>query len=390
MSRTVLGSLPRHGPVQDLSRDSSKGPVRVLVVDDSAFMRHTVAKYLEADPDITVVGSARDGLDALAKIPALKPDVVTLDVEMPRMDGLAALQRIMAECPTPVVMLSSLTQRGARTTIQALIRGAVDFVPKPAASINIRTVMDDLAVKVKTAAGVRLAGARERRRGGDKERGRYTSAPPHPCTPAPQHKGGLRLFHNGAPLIVIGASTGGPRALHQVLSDLPADLPAAVAVVQHMPPGFTRSLAQRLNETSPLIVQEATDGDRLSCGLALLAPGDFHLRFKGAKRVSLDHGARRNHVRPAVDVTMESAAERYGAAVIGVVLTGMGADGTQGAQQIKAAGGKVIAEDESTSTVYGMPRSVAEAGLVDRVAPLPEVAPALVELVALRRAQDES
>ncbi len=368
---------------------SSKGPVRVLVVDDSAFMRHTVAKYLEVDPDITVVGSARDGLDALAKIPALKPDVVTLDVEMPRMDGLTALQRIMAECPTPVVMLSSLTQRGARTTIQALMRGAVDFVPKPAVSINIRTVMDDLAVKVKTAAGARLAGARETRRGGDGERGRQgdkEKLPPSPHLPISPSPWGPRLFHNGDPLIVIGTSTGGPRALHQVLSTLPADLPAAVTVVQHMPPGFTRSLAQRLNETSPFIVQEATDGDRLACGLALLAPGDFHLRFKGAKQVSLDHGARRNHVRPAVDVTMESAAERYGAAVIGVVLTGMGSDGTEGAGHIKAAGGKVIAEHASTTVVYGMPRSVVEAGLADQVVPLPEIAPALVELVALRRA----
>jgi two-component system chemotaxis response regulator CheB len=341
-------------------------PVRVLVVDDSAFMRLTIAKHLEADPGITVVGSARDGLDALAKIPALKPDVITLDVEMPNLDGLATLQRIMEECPRPVIMLSSLTQRGARTTIQALMRGAVDFVPKPMANSDLGTVMEELIAKVKAAAGVR-------------------PAPPRGVTVPLSTSAPVRLgpqpLRNGDPLIVIGASTGGPRALQQVLHDLPSDLPAAVTIVQHMPPGFTRSLAQRLHETSSLTVQEAMDGDHLARGLVLLAPGDFHLRFRDRKQIALDQGERRCHVRPSVDVTMESAAEQHGAAVIGVVLTGMGADGTDGAACIKAAGGRVIAEHESTCVVYGMPRSVVEAGLADRVVPLPEVAATLVELV---------
>ncbi len=338
-------------------------PVRVLVVDDSAFMRHILARHLEADPDITVVGQACNGLEALAKIPTLKPDVVTLDVEMPRMDGLTALRRIMAECPMPVVMLSALTQRGARVTIQALMRGAVDFVPKPAAAIDIRTVIEELTVKVKIAAGT-LPPA-------------HTS--PHSHTP----KLGPLPFRNGDPLIVIGASTGGPRALQQILSELPADLPAAVAVVQHMPPGFTRALAQRLNENSSLTVQEAAHGDRLARGLALLAPGGFHLRFNGRRQVTLDRGLRRNGMRPAIDVSMESAAAHHGPAVIGVVLTGMGSDGTAGASHIKAAGGKMIAEHESTSVVYGMPRSVAEAALADRMVPLPKVASTLIELIEL-------
>lgn len=341
-------------------------PIRVLLVDDSAFIRHTVTKYLEADRDLAVIGAARDGVEALTQIPILKPDVVVLDVEMPRMDGLAALKRIMVECPTPVVMLSALTQRGARTTIQALMRGACDFVPKPDARIDIHQVIDELTAKIKTAAASKL-----------------TSLARAPVTrPIVAFiKQGPKLLQKGDPVIVIGASTGGPRALQQVLSGLPADLPAAVLVVQHMPPGFTRSLAQRLNELSSLTVHEAAEGDRLGRGTALLAPGDFHLRLRGIRQVSLDNGPRRCHVRPSVDVTMESAVEYHEGKVIGVVLTGMGDDGTAGSSCIKAAGGKIIAEHESTSVVYGMPASVVKAGLADRVVPLPRVAKTIVELL---------
>lgn len=347
--------------------------MRVLIVDDSAFMRHAVAKYLETDPEIIVVGSAYDGLDALAKIHALQPDVVTLDVEMPRMDGLTALKRIMAECPTPVVMLSALTQRGAEATVRALMRGAVDFMPKPSAGVDIGTVIEELTAKVKIAAGVRAA---NRALAGAMDAGPRSAPAPSASQSEP------RPFRKGDPVIVIGASTGGPSALRQVLSGLPADLQAAIAVVQHMPAGFTQSLARRLDESSPLAVREAVDGDRLARRLVLLAPGDYHLRFEGMRRVTLNQGPPRHHVRPAADVAMESAAECHGSAVIGVVLTGMGDDGTEGAGRIKTVGGKVIAEHESTSVVYGMPRSVVEAGLADQVIPLPEVAPALVELVS--------
>jgi two-component system chemotaxis response regulator CheB len=342
-----------------------KYPIRVLVVDDSAFMRHTLAKHLEADPTITVVGTARDGLDALARIPTLQPDVVTLDVEMPRMDGLTALRRIMSECPTRVVMLSAFTQRGARATIQALMRGAVDFVPKPDATANIGSVVKELVPKIRIAAMTPVSS--------------YPLSPPPPRPSTP--KSTPRSFRRGDLVIVIGASTGGPRALQSVLCDLPADLPAAVVMVQHMPPSFTRALAQRLDEHSPLTVQQAVDGDCLARGLALLAPGNFHLQLNGRRGVSLDQGPRRNGVRPALDVSMESAAAHHGQAVIGVVLTGMGADGTCGARHIKQAGGQVIAEHPSTSTVYGMPRSVIEAGLADRVVPLSEVASTLVEMI---------
>lgn len=360
-------------------------PVRVLVVDDSPFMRYTIAKHLATDPNILVVGSAQDGMDALSKIPALTPDVVTLDVEMPRMDGLTTLEHIMHDCPTPVVMLSSLTQRGANTTIQALMKGAVDFVAKPTTSTDMRAVVTELTGKIKAAAGSMSGKIKTNGRSKKSKDAAHTlvesSRPASDPAPQKVKKLGLRPFKEGDPVVVIGASTGGPRALQKVLSGLPADLSAAVAVVQHMPPGFTRSLAQRLNDLSGLTVQEASEGDRLALGMVLLAPGDFHLKFQPGKKIGLDHGPRRNHVRPAVDVAMESAAELYNSAVIGVVLTGMGSDGAAGAGCIKQAGGQVIAEHKSTTVVYGMPRSVVEADLADKIVPLPDVASAIVKMV---------
>ncbi len=342
-------------------------PIRVLVVDDSAFVRHILIKNLDAARGITVVGEARDGLDALEKIAALKPDVVTLDIEMPRMDGLETLRRIMAECPTPVVMLSALTQHGAQVTIQALMLGAVDFVPKPSATVDIQHVLDELIPKIRAAARSPTVSPA------------LLVAPPQTQTYA--LPAAPRPFLSGDPLIIIGASTGGPRALQQVLSGLPADLPAAAVVVQHMPPKFTTSLAQRLNDNSPLAVREAEPHDRLAQGLVLVAPGDYHLCFAGRSQVVLDQGPRRNYTRPSIDVSFESAAALHHSAVIGVILTGMGADGTAGARQIKAAGGTVIAEDESTSVVYGMPRSVIEAGAADYTVPIHEVAATLIKLV---------
>ncbi len=353
-------------------------PIKVMVVDDSAFFRYTLTKHLEKDPELTVVGSARDGIQALEQIKQLKPDVVILDVEMPRMDGLMALKDIMRQHPTPVIMLSSLTQPGTRTTIQALMRGAVDFVPKPQSNVNIYTVIEELITKIKVATGTRLDMLRPAKIGATTA---LVSAPPI----SPPQKQGPRPFQKGDPLVVIAASTGGPKALQQVLSGLPTDLPAAIMIVQHMPPGFTRSLAQRLHNTSPLIVQEAANGDRLAMGMALLAPGDFHLCLKGFRQVTLNQESRRQHVRPAADVTMESAVEYHGSKVIGVVLTGMGHDGTAGAGKIKSAGGKIIAEHELTSVVYGMSASVVKAGLADHVVPLFEVAPTILKLLNYER-----
>lgn len=334
-----------------------------MLVDDSAFIRYTATKYLRTDPDIEVVGVARDGRDALDQLPALKPDVIVLDVEMPHMDGLTALKHIIAQQPTPVIMLSGLTHQGSRTTIQALMRGALDFVPKPDTNGDIQATFAELLKKIKMVAGTPL----------------NTFHLPTTGSFALSAKQRLQRLQKGDPLIVIGASTGGPRALHQVLADLPANLPAAVMVVQHMPSGFTRSLAQRLNETSPLAVREAADGDYLQRGLVLVAPGGFHLRCQAAHQVELDEGPARNYVRPAIDVTMESAVKHYGSNVIGTVLTGMGNDGTAGAECIKAAGGRVIAEHQSTSAIYGMPACVVNAGLADQVVPLPKIATTLID-----------
>lgn len=340
-------------------------PIRVLLVDDSVFICHTLASHLEDDNDIKVVGKAFNGLEAVAKTHMLKPDVIILDVEMPRMDGLTALKQIMAERPTPVIMFSILTKHGTRATVRALMRGAVDFVPKPDNQTYIYTVVDQLKAKIKAAVSSKVESLPAANEVAE-------------ITPI---KLGAQRFQRGDALIVIGASTGGPRALYRLLSGLPVNLPAAVVIVQHMPANFTHSLAQRLNETCGLRVQEAAPGDRLARGLALLAPGDFHLYLTETGQVKLDQGPRRNGVRPCVDITMESVVQHYGSAVIGVILTGMGNDGTEGARCIKAAGGKVIAEDEATCVVYGMPRCVVEAGLADQVVPLPEMADKLAELI---------
>lgn len=339
--------------------------IRILIVDDSAFIRYNLAKGLETSPEFEIVGAVQNGFEALQRINSLKPDVVILDVEMPGLDGLTTLKRIMAECPTPVIMFSALTRQGARITVQALMRGAFDFVTKPEARLEMPAIIEALKSKIKAAVATRMGALQPQKTG--------------PLLNPP--KSGLQGFQRGDALVVIGASTGGPRALQQLLSALPATLPAAVLVVQHMPPGFTHSLAQRLHEVSPLRIQEAVSGDRLARGLVLLAPGDFHLTVTRMGQVKLDQSPRRNHVRPAADVTLESVAQNFGSASIGVILTGMGNDGTEGAAQVKAAGGKVIAEHESTSVVYGMPRSVIEAGLADRVAPLPDIASTLLELV---------
>jgi two-component system chemotaxis response regulator CheB len=342
--------------------------VRVLVVDDSAYMRYTLGKYLAEAPGIVVAGTARDGREALALIPKLDPDVVTLDVEMPHLDGLSTLREIMAVMPRPVVMVSSLTTEGAHATIQALTLGAVDFVAKPSTKANVAAIAEEVIAKIRTAAGARVKAA-------------PVLAPP-PSQPVRGE--GSEKAKSTRPLtardkvVVIGASTGGPRALNTVLAALSADLPAAMLIVQHMPVGFTRSLAERLNSVSAWAVKEAEPGDRLRVGSALLAPGGFHMALDGSDQIMLNQNPAVHGVRPAVDVTMSAVARRYASAAVGVVLTGMGQDGTHGAVLIHGAGGQVIAEAESTCVVWGMPRSVVEAGAADAIAALPDV-PAAVE-----------
>jgi two-component system chemotaxis response regulator CheB len=347
--------------------------IEVLVVDDSAYMRKVISNLLQSDENIVVVDTARDGLDALDKIKQWKPDVVTLDVEMPKLDGLSALERIMRECPTAVVMLSSLTQEGSDTTIKALTMGAVDFVPKPsgAISIDIHKVKEDLVTKIKVAAKASLTNLRSSIAA--------TSSGVAPEIPVVQR--GVNLTIAPQKLVVIGSSTGGPNALQQVIPRLPGNLPAAVLVVQHMPPGFTASLANRLNESSPLEVCEAKEGDLVQTGKVYIAPGAYHMVLRSKTIIGLNQNPPVHSVRPAVDVTLESAVNYYGPKLVGVILTGMGYDGSKGMAALKKAGGKTVVQDEATCVVYGMPRVVVEMGKADKVLPVQKIADEIVSML---------
>ncbi len=337
-------------------------PVRVLVVDDSATVRAVLARQLAATPGIEVVGKASDGLEAIERTKELRPDVVTLDIEMPRLDGLGALQRIMAECPTRVVMVSSLTREGADATLRALDLGAVDFFEKPSGGGTLA------ALEIANAVGEKVRNAALARIGQ-----RNVSRRPSLVGNVPT---GARKWRRG--VVVIGSSTGGPPALREVLSQLPADLGLPVVVVQHMPPGFTKSMADRLDSISPLHVVEAEEGSRLAVGTALIAPGGWHMTFDQAHNVHLNQDAPECGVRPSVNVTLESAVKVFAGQVVTAVLTGMGVDGMRGAGLVHAAGGQIITEDESTCVVYGMPRAVVEAGLSMESQPLHGVAGAIV------------
>jgi len=346
--------------------------IRVLVVDDSAFMRKVLTDLLQSDPSITVVGTARDGQDAVEKSIALQPEVITMDIEMPKLDGFGALREIMSRRPTPVVMVSSLTREGAEATVRSLALGAVDFVAKPSGSIslNMHVSRDELVAKVKAAAG---ATPRYRRVLAD--------LPPvvrevKVTRPAPQERGPLPRR-----LVLIGCSTGGPGALHQIIPKLPGDLNAAVLVVQHMPPGFTKSLAGRLDEISAIPVREAQEGDRVAAGHVLVAPGGYHMVVDGEGQIRLTQDPPMHGVRPAVDKTFESVVPQWGSRMVGVILTGMGYDGAKGMVSLKRAGGRTVAEDASTCVVYGMPKVVVEMGAADQVLPVHEIAEAIARLV---------
>jgi two-component system chemotaxis response regulator CheB len=358
-------------------------PIRVLVVDDSAFMRRVIGEAITSQADMQLAGVAINGLDALLKVEQLQPDVVTLDVEMPEMDGLTALRHLMARYPRPVVMLSSLTQEGAVTTLRALSIGAVDFVPKPSGSISLdfHKVREDLLQKVRIAAGARVQ-TRPTRSAHDAPTPRTVRAEVlrrlHPETAAPRPINGSAAFDR---LVVIGSSTGGPRALGTVIPGLPRDGHTAYLVVQHMPAGFTKSLADRLDSSSALTVQEACAGDRLAADVALVAPGDHHLRVTNSGVVELDEGPRVHGVRPSVDVTLESVADHYAKRSVVAVLTGMGQDGASGAARVHELGGYVLAEDESTCVVWGMPRAVVERGAADKVVPLDAMAHAITAAI---------
>jgi two-component system, chemotaxis family, protein-glutamate methylesterase/glutaminase len=333
-------------------------------VDDSATVRVVLRRALERAGGVEIVGQATDGLEGLEVIRQLKPDVVTLDVEMPRLDGLATLERLMAEHPVPVVMVSTLTGDGAATTIRALELGAVDFIEKPTLGQLSGVAATQLVEKLRHAA---------RAQAGAPSPARRASAASEPGAPWRRR------------VLVLGASTGGPQALRQVLTGLPPDFGLPVVVVQHMPAGFTASLASRFDELGPLSVSEAEPGATLADGHVLVATGGYHLEFDARGRALLTEGPAEHGVRPAINVTMASIAAVPGADPIGVILTGMGRDGVRGCQAIRDAGGTVIAEDESTCVVYGMPRAVAEAVLVDEVVPLDGIVDAI-----LRHARDRA
>jgi two-component system chemotaxis response regulator CheB len=333
--------------------------IRVLVVDDSLFMRAAIKKIVENDPRFEVVGVAKVGAEGVAQVQQHKPDVVTMDFNMPKMNGADAVREIMRTRPTPVVMLSAHTRDGARETFEALTAGAVDFLTKPSGEVSadFQAIGPKLLEKLAACAGVTPRELKP-------VKARPPTVDPSLTTWPP----------TGPKVVVIGVSTGGPSALTRVLPALPADIGVAVIVVQHMPAQFTTTLAERLNGLSAIEVREAQEGDKPRRGLALVAPGDRHLEFGDKGILVLSDGPEVNGCRPSVDVTMRSAAKIFGRRTIGVIMTGMGRDGAEGLAAVRAAGGRTLAQDKATSTIWGMPRAAVEAGVVDEVVALDEIA----------------
>jgi len=340
--------------------------IRVLVVDDSAYIRKVIREMLERSPDLEVVGAARDGEEALEQVASLRPDVVTCDLIMPGVDGVEFIRRQMAIQPVPVVIVSIAGESSERV-LSALDAGAVDVVQKPSALATERVLdmSEELIIKVTAAAGAPLSRPRD-------------TAPLVPVTIASAASGRYRI-------VVIGVSTGGPQGLKSIVPRLPADFPVPVAIVLHMPVGYTEAYAKRLDDTSALHVVEAQDGMEVRPGTVLVAPGGRHLSFArsadGRVCTRLDVRPLDTPHRPSVDVLFQSAAETFGEAVLGIVMTGMGSDGREGSAWVKARGGTVLTEAEETCVVYGMPRSVVEAGLSDEVVPLDTLAEAIMQRI---------
>jgi two-component system, chemotaxis family, protein-glutamate methylesterase/glutaminase len=345
--------------------------IRVLVVDDSVVIRKVLSEALSADREIEVVGTAADGNIALSKIPLLRPDLITLDVEMPGLSGLEtliAIRKINAQLP--VIMFSTLTERGAATTLEALSLGASDCVTKPQSSASVEQtrarIHSDLIPKVKELC----------------RRKAQVTAPPRSVISKPKTPLSVKrsLSPTRVELLAIGASTGGPNALAVLLPALAKEFPVPVVIVQHMPPLFTRLLAERLDKRCALSIHEGAEGKVLLPGDVWIAPGDYHMKLARegqTVRLTLNQEPPQNSCRPSVDVLFESVAELYGARTLAVVLTGMGSDGVRGAQLIREAGGQVLVQDEATSVVWGMPGQVAAAGLADGILPLEDIAPEL-------------
>lgn len=354
--------------------------VRVLVVDDSRFFRRRVTEMLESDPNIKVIDSAENGLEAVSKASRLKPDVITMDVEMPVMDGITATRRIMATTPTAILMFSSLTTDGAKSTLDALEAGAVDFLPKRFEDIS----NDREEARRVLCERVRAIGSRPR----PVSRAAISRATPFPMkdvlgtakspqVAAPlQRNRGVSLLKGQTKLVAIGTSTGGPVALQNVLKQLPANFPVPIILIQHMPGSFTKAFADRLNASCAINVREAINGDELKPGLALLAPGGQQMIIEkrgGSSVVKITDSEPGQNYKPCVDVTFTSVAKNYPGCSLAIVLTGMGADGREGAKLIKQSGSQVWAQDEASCVVYGMPAAIVDAGLADYVLSLDDV-----------------
>ncbi|MCL6700843.1 chemotaxis response regulator protein-glutamate methylesterase [Pseudomonas sp. T1.Ur] len=372
--------------------------VKVLVVDDSGFFRRRVSEILSADTSIQVVGTATNGKEAIDQALALKPDVITMDYEMPMMDGITAVRHIMQRCPTPVLMFSSLTHEGARVTLDALDAGAVDFLPKNFEDIsrNPDKVRQLLCEKVHSisrsnrrvsaysapapAPTAAPAPAPTPSASSNFNPAPVRSAPaPAPARPAPTSPSSPAPKRKAYKLVAIGTSTGGPVALQRVLTQLPANFPAPIVLIQHMPAAFTKAFAERLDKLCRISVKEAEDGDILRPGLALLAPGGKQMMIDGRGAVKILPGDERLNYKPCVDITFGSAAKSYGDKVLAVVLTGMGADGREGARLLKQGGSAIWAQDEASCVIYGMPMAIVKADLADAIYSLDDMGKHLVE-----------
>jgi len=342
--------------------------IRVLVVDDSAFMCKVLEEIINSDPELEVAGQARDGRDAVALAESLRPDVITMDLNMPHVDGLQATELIMSQHPRPIVIVSSESREGAASTLRALELGAIDFVPKPTSGIDLdmKNVREDLTRKLKLAAKVRVVRTATR--------SKISGAAGAPGAPAIISGAAFAAQNNGKfPMVAVAASTGGPAAVTRVVGSLPKDVPAAIFLVLHMPAAFTKQFTLQLAEISALPVKEAEHNELAQPGTIYVCPGSHHLRLSSTGKIALDPGARIDGYRPCADVAFETMAAYARSLAVGVVLTGMGGDSAKGAKAIKFAGGYVIAQDEASSVIFGMPAEAIKLGIVDEVTSLDEI-----------------
>lgn len=351
--------------------------IRVLVVDDSAFMCRVLQEIINSDPQMEVVGQGRDGRDGVALAESLRPDVITMDINMPHVDGLQATELIMSQHPRPIVIVSSESREGAASTLKALELGAIDFVPKPSSGVDLdlKTVREELTRKLKLAAKVRVVRTATRSK----------IAVPHtvPASGSDAAKSPAVMAANGGkfPMVVIAASTGGPAAATRVISGLPKDLPAAIFLILHMPAEFTKQFAVQLTEIGGLPIKQAENNEAPKPGVVYLCPGSHHLRLSSGGKIALDSGARIDGYRPSADAALESISAYARTLAIGVVLTGMGGDAAKGVKAVKAAGGTVYAQDEATSMIFGMPAEAIKTGAVDEVLALDSISGAIEKRV---------